>query len=83
MITKIEIGRGKNYPVDPIGTIGPHNTWINAAGTRVYMEVLTLPWIFIADTATNKVIGKTFGVYGPDVFTGSKRRSVFRSRMSA
>src|SRR5881396_1685564 len=58
VITKIEIGRGKNYPVDPIGTIGPHNTWINAAGTRVYMEVLTLPWIFIADTATNKVIGK-------------------------
>jgi len=58
VITKIEIGRGKNYSVDPIGTIGPHNTWINAAGTRVYMEVLTLPWIFIADTATNKVIGK-------------------------
>src|SRR6266568_4371234 len=55
---KIPIGRGKNYAVDPIGTIGPHNTWINAAGTRVYMEVLTLPWIFIADTATNKVIGK-------------------------
>jgi len=58
VITKIEIGRGKNYSADPIGTIGPHNTWINAAGTRVYMEVLTLPWIFIADTATNKVIGK-------------------------
>jgi len=58
VITKIEIGRGKNYEVDPIGTIGPHNTWINAAGTRVYMEVLTLPWIFIADTATNKIIGK-------------------------
>src|SRR6266705_1987421 len=58
VVTKIEIGRGKNYAVDPIGTIGPHNTLINAAGTRVYMEVLTLPWIFIADTATNKVIGK-------------------------
>jgi DNA-binding beta-propeller fold protein YncE len=55
---KIQIGRGKNYPVDGIATIGPHNTWINTAGTRVYMEVLTLPWIFIADTATNKVIGK-------------------------
>ena len=55
---KIPIGRGKNYAVDPIATTGPHNTWINAAGTRVYMEVLTLPWIFIADTATNQVIGK-------------------------
>src|SRR5262249_48601920 len=58
VITKIQIGRGKNYEVDPIATTGPHNTWINAAGTRVYMEVLTLPWIFIADTKTNKVIGK-------------------------
>jgi DNA-binding beta-propeller fold protein YncE len=55
---KIPIGRGKNYTVDPIATIGPHNTWINTAGTRVYMEVLTLPWIFIADTASNQVIGK-------------------------
>lgn len=55
---KILIGKGKNYPVDPIASGGPHNTWINSAGTRVYMEVLTLPWIFIADTSTNKVIGK-------------------------
>jgi DNA-binding beta-propeller fold protein YncE len=55
---KIPVGRGKNYAVDPIATIGPHNTWINTAGTRVYMEVLTMPWIFIADTATNQVIGK-------------------------
>ena len=53
---KIPIGRGKNYAVDPIATTGPHNTWINTAGTRVYMEVLTLPWIFIVDTATNKVV---------------------------
>ncbi|HTM52248.1 MAG TPA: hypothetical protein VL285_26310 [Bryobacteraceae bacterium] len=58
VITKIEIGRGKQYPVDNIASIGPHNTWINEAGSRVYMEVLTLPWIFIADTSTNKVIGK-------------------------
>ena len=43
---KILIGKGKNYPVDPIASAGPHNTWINTAGTRVYMEVLTLPWIF-------------------------------------
>lgn len=55
---KIPVGRGKNYDVDPIGSIGPHNTWINPAGTRVYLEVLTLPYVFIADTATNKIIGK-------------------------
>lgn len=54
----IRTGRGKNYDVNPIGSIGPHNTWINPAGTRVYMEVLTLPWVFIASTETNQIIGK-------------------------
>ncbi|MBI1898288.1 MAG: YncE family protein [Acidobacteria bacterium] len=58
LITKIPVGRGKNYEVDPIGSIGPHNTWINPKGTRVYMEVLTLPYVFIADTRTNQLIGK-------------------------
>lgn len=58
VVTTIPVGRGKNYEDGPIGTIGPHNTWINPAGTRVYMEVLTLPYVFIADTATNKLIGK-------------------------
>ena len=27
-------------------------------GSRVYMSVLTVPWIYIADTRTNQVIGK-------------------------
>jgi DNA-binding beta-propeller fold protein YncE len=54
----IRVGRGKNYDVDPIGSIGPHNTWVNPAGTRVYMEVLTLPYVFIASTASNEIIGK-------------------------
>jgi DNA-binding beta-propeller fold protein YncE len=58
VIGKIPVGRGKNYDLDPIGSIGPHNTWINPAGTRVYMEVLTMPYIFIASTATNRIIGK-------------------------
>src|SRR5215510_7754344 len=59
IITTIPVGRGKNYDDGSIGSIGPHNTWINPAGTRVYMEVLTMPYVFIADTATNKLIGKT------------------------
>jgi DNA-binding beta-propeller fold protein YncE len=56
---KIPVGRGANYTDGwPIGSIGPHNTWINPAGTRVYMQVLTLPYVFIADTKTNQIIGK-------------------------
>lgn len=55
---KIPVGRGKNYDDHPIGSIGPHNTWMNPAGTRVYLEVLTLPYVYIADTATNQIIGK-------------------------
>jgi len=38
--------------------VGPHNTWMNPAGTRVYLQVLTDPWVYIADTSSNKVIGK-------------------------
>lgn len=58
VLTKIPVERGKNYDVDPIGSIGPHNTWFNSLGTRVYLEVLTVPYVFIADTATNQLIGK-------------------------
>ena len=56
---KIPVGRGENYKDGwPIGNIGPHNTWINPSGTRVYLQVLTLPHVYIADTATNEIIGK-------------------------
>jgi DNA-binding beta-propeller fold protein YncE len=55
---RIETERGQRYEVDPIQDIGPHNTWINGAGTRVYMEVLTVPYIYVADTASNKILGK-------------------------
>jgi DNA-binding beta-propeller fold protein YncE len=58
VMTKIPVGRGKNYDDHPIATIGPHNTWMNAGGTRVYLEVLTLPYVYIVDTATNSTIGK-------------------------
>src|SRR5690349_10614407 len=57
---KIPVTHGKQYAPDdhPIGGIGPHNTWMNPDGTRVYMQVLTVPYIYIADTRTNQVIGK-------------------------
>src|SRR4249920_2539064 len=57
---KIPTTHGKEYAADdhPILGVGPHNTWMNADGTRVYMEVLTDPYVYIADTRTNRVIGK-------------------------
>jgi YVTN family beta-propeller protein len=55
---KIKTEHGQNYTDHPIGGVGPHNTWMNPDGTRVYMSVLTVPYIFIADTKTNEVIGK-------------------------
>jgi DNA-binding beta-propeller fold protein YncE len=57
-LARIDTERGKRYDVDPIQDIGPHNTWINQAGTRVYLEVLTVPYIYVADTKTNRVLGK-------------------------
>ncbi len=57
-IATIPVGRGANYDDSPIGSIGPHNTWMHPSGRRVYLEVLTLPWVFIVDTATNRIIGK-------------------------
>jgi DNA-binding beta-propeller fold protein YncE len=54
----IAVARGKQYSVDPIADIGPHNTWVNQAGTRVYLEVLTEPYIWIADTSTNALLGR-------------------------
>lgn len=57
---KIPVTHGKMYAADdhPIGGIGPHNTWMNRDGSRVYLEVLTDPFVYIADTKTNQVIGK-------------------------
>jgi len=59
VLATIHTEHGKNYAVNPIGNpVGPHNTWINKAGTRAYLEVLTVPYVRIVDTATNQVIGK-------------------------
>jgi DNA-binding beta-propeller fold protein YncE len=58
VLAKIDTERGKNYDVNPIATTGPHNTWINPTGTRAYLEVLTVPFLYVADTATNRILGK-------------------------
>jgi DNA-binding beta-propeller fold protein YncE len=57
---KVPVTHGKEYAPDdhPILGVGPHNTWMNRDGTRVYLEVLTDPYVYIADTRTNRVIGK-------------------------
>lgn len=58
VLAQIDTERGKQYDVDPIANIGPHNTWLNAEGSRAYLEVLTVPNLYIVDTGTNRVIGK-------------------------
>jgi DNA-binding beta-propeller fold protein YncE len=58
VITTIHTEHGKNYDVHPIGNpVGPHNTWLNRDGTRAYLEILTVPYVRIVDTSTNKIIG--------------------------
>ncbi len=58
--TKIPVTHGKMYAAGdhPIGGIGPHNTWMNREGSRVYLEVLTDPYVYIADTRANRIVGK-------------------------
>jgi DNA-binding beta-propeller fold protein YncE len=58
LVATIPVGRGKNYDDSPIGSIGPHNTWMHPSGKRVYLEVLTLPYVYIVDTSSNQIIGK-------------------------
>ena len=58
VLGRIDTERGKRYAVDPIADIGPHNTWISRDGSRVYMEVLTVNYIYVGDTKTNQVLGK-------------------------
>jgi DNA-binding beta-propeller fold protein YncE len=60
------VGRGKQYDVDRIADIGPHNTWMSPDGKRAYLAVLTMPYVFVADTATNEVIGKV-GPFGKGI----------------
>jgi DNA-binding beta-propeller fold protein YncE len=56
----IKVTHGQEYAKDnhPILGVGPHNTWMSPDGARVYLEVLTDPYAYIADTRTNQLIGK-------------------------
>ena len=58
VLAQIDTESGKQYTVDPIANTGPHNTWMSPDGSRVYFEILTVPNLYIVDTATNKVLGK-------------------------
>lgn len=58
VVATIPVARGKNYDDSPIGSIGPHNTWVDRDGKHVYLEVLTMPYVYRADTRTNKVVSK-------------------------
>jgi len=62
----VDTERGKRYDVDPIQDIGPHNTWMDSAGRRVYMEVLTVPYIYVADAKTYASLGK-IGPFGKGI----------------
>ena len=54
----IHVARGQPYKEGPIADFGPHNTWMNRDGSRVYFEVLTEPYIWVADTRRNTLLGK-------------------------
>ena len=54
----VDTERGKRYDVDPIADIGPHNTWMDPAGKRVYMQVLTVPYLYVADAKSYALLGK-------------------------
>ena len=58
VLGQVDTERGKRYDVDPIADIGPHNTWMNPSGTRVYMQVLTVPYIYVADARSRTLLGK-------------------------
>jgi DNA-binding beta-propeller fold protein YncE len=65
VITKIPTEPGKRYESNPdpdappwTESIGPHNTWMNEEGTRVYLSAFTIPFVYIVDTETNQIIGR-------------------------
>ena len=62
-ITRIPTEPGAAYPSRDAGppwtrSVGPHNTWINEAGTRVYLGAFTVPFVTIVDTRTHEVVGR-------------------------
>lgn len=37
---------------------GPHNTVVGPTGERVYLEAMQSPYVYVADTTTNTVVGR-------------------------
>lgn len=59
-IKQIPVSKGAHYTDGwPIASTGPHNTWSNPDGSRMYLEVLTMPYVYILDTKTDQIIGKS------------------------
>jgi DNA-binding beta-propeller fold protein YncE len=54
----VDTERGARYAVDPIADIGPHNTWMDPSGARVYLQVLTVPYLYVADAKSPRILGK-------------------------
>lgn len=54
----LQTGRGAPYEADPINDYGPHNTVASADGRRMYLSVMTIPYVFVADIATQKIVGR-------------------------
>jgi DNA-binding beta-propeller fold protein YncE len=57
-VSRIETGRGQPYAVDPIKDYGPHNTVVSADGRHVYLATMTIPYVFVVDTATQQIVSK-------------------------
>jgi DNA-binding beta-propeller fold protein YncE len=52
-----EDNRNRNAPPWTDST-GPHNTWMNEDGTRVYLAAFTIPFVYIVDTNSNEILGR-------------------------
>ena len=57
-MARIKTGRGQPYENDPIKDFGPHNTVCSRDGRRMYLSAMTVPYVFVADTASHRVVSK-------------------------
>jgi DNA-binding beta-propeller fold protein YncE len=57
VMTKVSVGRGHPPRENPSADSGPFHTWCNRSGTRMFLSVLSVPDVFIADVLTHEVVG--------------------------
>ena len=57
-LARIETGRGAPYASDPIKDFGPHNTVASRDGRFMYLAAMTIPYVFVVDTATHAIVSK-------------------------